>query len=220
MVVPVQYAIFPLPPPLRQMSPAVPESTVFAVVPSVLTQMVYPPNLAIAENLTEAELVPAFRTSRGIAVLEAVAFELLILTRRYALVLVDADDTLKAVPVVRAEVTIELPMPVVRAEYVWSTCVPATEAVDERSSRTPVVVPVSIEVDVIRNIEFPAPSTEVVCERFSNVDVPATKALLTSLTVSPVVVFTPVTPNAFPEPVVDEPRMLTSEPVYPVVTPD
>ena len=52
------------------------------------------------------------------------------------------------------------------------------------------------------------------------VEVPATRALLISLATSPAVVFTPVTWNRFPAPVVDDPRILTNEPVNPVVVPD
>lgn len=118
------------------------------------------------------------------------------------------------------ESTIETPIPVVSAANVPSTCVPVVLAVELRSMRTPAVVPVSIEVEVTRSKELPAPRTEVVCEINMAVEVPATIALFTILTVSPAVVLTPVTPSALPVPVVEAPVILTSDPVNPVVTPD
>ncbi len=128
--------------------------------------------------------------------------------------------TLMPVPVVSAAVTMATPIPVVRAENVPRTCVAASEAVEAKSSRTPVVVPVSIPVDVMRSIEVPAPKTEVVWLRLSNVAVPTVSALLTSFTASPAVVLTLVTSNVLPEPVVDALVRLTMLPVKPVVTPD
>lgn len=96
---------------------------------------------------------------------------------------------------------------------------PATVPVCAKSSKVPVVEPVSALVEEMRTRELPAPKTEVVCATKRAVEVPATSALLTILTTSPVVVFTPVTSTAAPEPVVLEAVTASTAPVKPVVTP-
>jgi hypothetical protein len=76
-------------------------------------------------------------------------------------------------------------MPVVSPEYVCKNCVPAADAVDERSSKTPVVVDVSTEVDDKRAKEPPFAITDVVCGIMNAV--PVVNALAVILWPVPVV---------------------------------
>lgn len=97
-----------------------------------------------------------------------------------------ADDAMdKPWPVVSALTTMLLPIPVVRPEYVCNTCVPAVEAVELRSRRTPVVEDVSTEVELMRTSEPPLAITEVVCGTITAV--PVVSASATTLTPIPVV---------------------------------
>ena len=86
-------------------------------------------------------------------------------------------------------------------------------AVAARSTRTPVVVPVSTPVEVTRSIELPAPSTDVPCTRFTSVAVPRVMALFVMDSASPAVVETVVMAIRLQSPVVDEPTMRTKSPV-------
>ena len=116
-------------------------------------------------------------------------------------------------PVVKPLMFNTIPEPVAKVAEVNKTKVAAVAAVEAKSSKVPVVVPVSVPVEVMRTIELPAPNTEVVWLTFKMVEVPATTALPINFTTSPAVVFTPVTPKAFPAPVVLDPVILTKLPV-------
>jgi len=72
------------------------------------------------------------------------------------------EETPRPVPVVKALTTIDWPMPVVRPEYVCKNWVPASDAVEERSRSTPVVVEVSMEVEDILASDPPEAMTDVV----------------------------------------------------------
>lgn len=71
-------------------------------------------------------------------------------------------EMLSAWPVVRAFTTIDCPIPVVSAEAVRRTCVPAVDAVDERFTSAPDVVAVSIEVEDTLRSAPPEAMTAVV----------------------------------------------------------
>ena len=65
------------------------------------------------------------------------------------------------VPVVMPANASDMPMPVAKAVAVTSTRVAAVVVFEAKSSRVPVVVPVSAPVDVILKSELPAPRTVV-----------------------------------------------------------
>ena len=95
------------------------------------------------------------------------------------------EEIFKSVPEDKAFPTIDWPNPVVNPEYVCRNCVPAVDVVDDRSSRTPVVVDVSFEVDAIRAKEPPDAITDVVCEIMNAA--PVVSALVTICWPIPVV---------------------------------
>ena len=66
------------------------------------------------------------------------------------------------IPLVRAFATMRMPTPSVKPLNVASTCVPDVEAVEDKSSRAPVVVDVSMPVEDKRRSEPPLAITEVV----------------------------------------------------------
>ena len=86
-------------------------------------------------------------------------------------------------------------------------------AVAARSTRTPVEVPVSTPVEVMRSIELPAPRTDVPCTRFTSVAEPSVMALFVIERASPAVVLADVTAIRLQSPVVDVPTMRTKSPV-------
>ena len=67
----------------------------------------------------------------------------------------------------------------------------------------------------MRSIEFPAPSTDVPCIRFTIVLVPATRLLFVIESASPADVLAEVTAIKLQSPVVLVPTILTKSPVYP-----
>lgn len=211
-------------PPLKQMSPVVPDKFPFAVVPSETHSDVVFVSLKIRRKCVDCTTVLIL-----IAGAAAPAPVNAIDTPAPALVDAVDDDAIAmpapvvsalavmliACPVVIAATTIDAAIPVVRADAVISTCVPASDAVELRFIKIPAVVPVSIEVELRFKSVPPDAMTDVVCTTL--IALPVVSALRVTKRPEPVVRPEPV--NAAKLPVVAiTPDDVTVRPL-PVVRP-